>query len=80
MTHEETEVHSQELRKSDLAGVGVQRLAAIRAWTGDVCYVITTLLYRDYIGENNLDDFLVFPNLVLYFWGFWGLYYSKMAN
>ena len=32
------------------------------------------------IGENNLCDFCLFPNILLYVWGFWGLYYSKMAN
>ena len=32
------------------------------------------------IGEPNLSDFLFFPNMLLYFVGFWGLCYSKMAN
>ena len=31
-------------------------------------------LYRGSIGENNLGDFLFFPNLLLYFWGVLGVY------
>jgi len=49
--------------KEELRHVGEERLAAVRAWTGDVCYVITTLFRDKHRNMKSLEPVLPFMRL-----------------
>ena len=67
--HVEVEIQECEdwaMGFGELAAVGVQRLAAIRAWTGDICYVITSTL-RD--KDRSLEKLIPITYFMKLFFG-----------